>query len=108
VKRQQRWCALIILLAVCSLTVRVATRYTCMEDASAPALTSVHSQMVQAPIRQRLIQTAAAWHPPVACISTLDTVDFYPRVSPAGPPMPSVLFDESLYNRPPPSSEIFS
>jgi len=27
----------------------------------------------------------------------------YPRVAPAGPPLPTLLLEENLYNRPPPS-----
>jgi hypothetical protein len=27
----------------------------------------------------------------------------YPRIAPAGPPIPTVLLETSLYNRPPPS-----
>lgn len=108
VRRHQRWCALVILLAVCALTVSVATRYTSPEDVSSAGFRTVHLHDLQAPGRQRLMQNAATWHPPFVSVDLLDCVSFYPRVSPAGPPIPSVLFEKSLYNRPPPSSALFA
>ena len=100
-KQHLRWCALVVLVAVCSLTVSLATRYTSTDSASGQFL-SVHKQRSPASMRQRLIKTAAAWHPPVIHTAPLDPVTFYPRIAPAGPPIQSALFGKTLYNRPPP------
>jgi hypothetical protein len=105
-KPHQRFCALVVLLAVCALMVSLATRYSFGEEAAAPALSSVHRHISVDPSRQRLMPSAATWHPPVAHFALLDPVSSYSRVSPAGPPPPSVVFEESLYNRPPPASQL--
>jgi hypothetical protein len=102
----QRWCALVVLIAVCSLTVSLATRYSSPEGTSAAAVVTVHNVFPPTSSRQRLMKGTAAWHPPVIQSALLDPTTFYPRIAPAGPLMPSVLFDKSLYNRPPPFSTL--
>ena len=94
-----RWYVLVIILAICGLTVSVATRTFRLTIPHGATAQSGDSQA----IRQHLARDAAQWAPPVRTLSTLQVPVFYPRVSPAGPPIPSVLFDESLSNRPPPS-----
>ena len=95
-------CALAVLVAVCAITISVATRYSTPEQVGTANASSVHQVVSPASNRQRLIATSEAWHPPVARVAFLDTTTYYPRMAPAGPPIPSVLFDESLYYRPPP------
>lgn len=94
-----RWLVLVIVLAICGLTVSLATRTF--------RLTVSHGITAQNAephaMRQHLDRDAAQWAPPVAILTTLQPPVFYPRLAPAGPPIPSVLFDESLSNRPPPS-----
>jgi hypothetical protein len=99
---RQRGCALVVVIAVCALTVKLATRFTSFEPDSPAAITTVHQHLSSAPNRQRLIGTATAWTPPVSHASLLDSTSSYPRIAPAGPPIPTVLFEQSLYNRPPP------
>jgi len=98
-RQHPRWYVLVIILAICGLTVSLATRTF--------RLTILHGVTAQSgdsqAMRQHLDRDAAQWAPPVPTLSTLQAPVFYPRVAPAGPPMPSVLFDESLSNRPPPS-----
>ena len=53
--------------------------------------------------RQHLDGDAFQWVAPVPVLTALQAPSFYPRFSPGGPPLPNLLFDESLYNRPPPS-----
>jgi hypothetical protein len=107
-QRGKRWCACVILLAVCSLTVSLATRYFSVSATSSnhEVRTIVnHSQDAK---RQHLAKDAVNWIAPVACRTMLAAPAFYPRFAPAGPPAPSLLFEEILYNRPPPSSEFLS
>lgn len=96
---QRHWCVLAIGLAILALTLSVATR------TSTPSLSrgiGVQAQSSQV-MRQHLDSDAAQWIPPVAPVVVADLVSFYPRVSPAGPPIPNLFFEENLYNRPPPA-----
>jgi len=43
------------------------------------------------------------WTPPVATHVVAEAFSFYPLISPAEPPVAGVLFEDALYNRPPPS-----
>ena len=93
------WRLLPIVLAIGALTTSLATRtfhLTLSQNVSVQADSS------QA-IRQHLDGDAAQWVPPVPLVSSLQVPVFYPYVAPAGPPLPVLLFDKSLYNRPPPS-----
>src|SRR5271157_2392490 len=97
--QHSRWRALVILLAICGLTVSLATRTFRLTIPHGVTAQSGDSQAM----RQHLDCDAAQWAPPVPVLSALRAPVFYPRVAPAGPPIPAVLFDESLSNRPPPS-----
>ena len=94
-----RWRFVAIVVAISALAVSLATRTT--------ICTISHGKTVQCQLskatRQRLDTDATKWVPPVAPVAVSDVALFYPRVSPAGPPIPGLLFEESLYNRPPPS-----
>ena len=94
-----RWRVLVIVLAICGLTVSLATRTFRLTIPHGVTAQSADSHAM----RQHMDRDAAQWAPPVPILGTLQAPVFYPRVAPAGPPMPSVLFDESLSNRPPPS-----
>lgn len=98
----QRGCALVVVIAVCALTVKLTTRFASFDCTSTPAVTTVQPHVSPSPNRQRLMNTATAWNAPLIRPSLLDSTSSYPRIAPAGPPMPSVLVEESLYNRPPP------
>jgi hypothetical protein len=92
--------ALIILLAVVSLSTSLATRV--FQYTPPGAKVSIRSSSVEA-VRQHLDRDATTWARPPVSFSLLEPSTFYPRFAPAGPPLPAVLFDESLSNRPPPS-----
>jgi len=94
----QRWRVLIIVLAICSLTVSLATRTFRLKVAHDVTVSSADGQAM----RQHLDRDAANWVPPVLTYTALQLPTFYPYVAPAGPPLATVLFDKSLYNRPPP------
>src|SRR5579863_2259555 len=98
--RRRCFGAIIVLFAVCTLTVRVATRYCFSSGLSNSTVTvqkhasprSAHQQ-----ITPRLTKTAPAWMPPIVRSAVFYAPSFYPRVAPAGPPLPGLVFEESLY-----------
>jgi hypothetical protein len=96
---RSRWLVLVVVLAICGLTVSLATRTFRL---TIPHVVTAQNANSHA-IRQHMDRDAAQWAPPVPILSPLQVPVFYPRVAPAGPPIPSLLFDESLSNRPPPS-----
>jgi hypothetical protein len=96
------WCLLTVALAVCSLTVSVATRYCWSDAASVSIEKSVHKHSSLETSRQRLTKVAASWLRPVIVSALLHGPTSYPRIAPAGPPGPGIFFETSLYNRPPP------
>ncbi|HWW13720.1 MAG TPA: hypothetical protein VN310_03575 [Candidatus Dormibacteraeota bacterium] len=104
----RHWCAVVVLVAVCSLTVSVATRYCSPLGTSSLTMKTVQTHTSPDAKRQRLTKNAANWVPPVVCFDILQSPSSYPRIAPAAPPIPSLFFEENLYNRPPPSSELFS
>lgn len=93
-----RW-VLVIALAIAALTCSLVTRTFHL---TVPQGVTAQSAASQA-FRQHMDRDAAKWVPPVTIAVTLQAPSFYPHVAPAGPPLPAVLFDESLSNRPPPS-----
>jgi hypothetical protein len=102
-----RWrrasCAFVVLLAVFALTVSVATRYCARQGSSPYAVKTLHKHSSPEQARQRLTKNAVNWMPQVVQARILQAPSSYPRIAPAGPPMPNVLLETSLYNRPPPS-----
>ncbi len=108
-RRHRNWCALVVLLAVCSLTVSVATRYSSSSwDASSLAVKTVRTHTTPNAKRQRLAKNAATWVPPLICFDVFRSPSSYPRIAPAGPPIISFMMEDNLYNRPPPSSAFLS
>ena len=97
-----------VLLAVCSLAVSVATRYTSAPAGPDGPTTRIRNHVAPEPGRQRLLQNAATWIPPFICSVVIQVPLSYSRVVPAGSRVPSLLLEENLYNRPPPSSQLFS
>lgn len=91
--------ALIILLAICGLTHSLATRTFRFRIPHGVSVTSGNTQA----IRQHMDRDAVRWVAPVPLFTVLQVPTFYPYIAPAGPPLASVLFDKSRYNRPPPS-----
>jgi hypothetical protein len=103
-RRRKQWCAVVVLVAVFSLIVSVATRYS-SGDLSFTTVKAFQSHASPEAKRQRLANDADHWNAPAICLSILQSPRSYPRIASAGPSIPRPLFDESLYNRPPPSSE---
>jgi hypothetical protein len=107
-QRRKSWCAVVALAAVCSLTVSVATRYSSPWDVSAPTVKTVQGHATPEANRQRLAKEAANWVPPLICFDVSRSPSPYLRIAPAEPATQKVLYEESLFNRPPPSSEFLS
>lgn len=98
-KRQSlRWHVLIIVLAICGLTISLSTRTFRL---TIPRVVTVQSNAPQA-IRQHLDRDAIRWLPFSPVLTSLQAPTFDPHLAQAGPPLPAILFHESLYNRPPP------
>jgi hypothetical protein len=93
-----RWRVFVIVLAICGLTVSLATRTFRLRVSPSVTVASGDAQGM----RQHLDRDAVRWVPPVPTFTALQLPTFYPYVAPAGPPLANVLFDKSLYNRPPP------
>jgi hypothetical protein len=98
-QQPSRWRVFVIALAICGLNVSLATRTFRLTFPQTPTAQSSSAQAA----RQHLDRDASTWVPPVPILTTLQAPVFYPRVAPAEPPIPGVLFDESLSTRPPPS-----
>jgi len=107
-QRHRTWCAVVVLVAVCSLTLSVATRYSAPLAAFSTGVRVVQTHTSPEASRQRLNKDAAKWIPPVVCIGVLQAPTSYPRVAPAAPPIRTLLLEENLYRRPPPSSQFSS
>lgn len=106
-QRRQICSLVVVLIAVGSLTVSLATRYSSPWDAS-NSVRTIQTHVAADAKRQRLAKNAAIWMPPVFSFTVLQVPSFYPRISPAGPPVRSLVCDERLYNRPPPALKSFS
>ena len=100
--RCAHWCAGVVLLAVCTLTISVATRYGSQESSGLLSTHTVHKHCSPEPGRQRLTNNATNWIPPVVEAAVLQSPTAYERVAPAEPVFPKLFPESSLYNRPPP------
>lgn len=104
--RCARWCALVVLVAVCSLAIHVATRYGSVQAAASQASVAVqksNSFSSHEPGRQRLTKDAANWLPPVLAWVNSHQPAREPRTVAVDPAIPNLTFDSSLYYRPPPT-----
>jgi hypothetical protein len=102
------WCAFIVLLAVCSITVSVATRYCSTESSSAYTVNTLHKHSSRETSRQRLTKEAISWIPRLICSAVLQARPSYPRITPVDHPVLVANFDKSLYNRPPPRAKFLA
>jgi len=94
-----QWHALLSVMVIAALSVSLSTRCCRSSDT---VTVQVQANASSSNLRQHMDRDATQWVAPVTRLIFLETVEFYPRFAPAGPPLPAVLFDQSLYNRPPP------
>jgi hypothetical protein len=92
-----RWA--LIGVVMCSLVLTLATRTF---GATTSISATVQSSTPQA-MQQHMDRDAIGWVAPVAPIAVAQAPTFYPRVAAAGPPLPILLLEENLNNRPPPA-----
>jgi hypothetical protein len=95
----RRWEVAVVVLAICGLTLSLATRTFRARISTGTIVKSISGQ----PVRQQMDSDAAKWVPPVSTLTVLEVPVFYPRFAPAGPPLPRLFHKESLFDRPPPS-----
>jgi len=98
----KRWCTAIVLVAACTLTISVATRYSCSQGPAADTQTVVQNHSL-APGLQRLLNNALTWMPPLGEAAIFHDSAHYPHIAPSDSPTSSILLETNLYNRPPPS-----
>src|ERR1700680_2387915 len=103
---ERGWRGVVIVIAICSLTLSVATRFWAPCTSQSHIEKSVHRQSVD-PKRQHLNKDAARCVAPSVSFSFITPAIIEARVAPAGPLLPKHVFTDSLYNRPPPSSVFF-
>lgn len=94
------WRLAFVSLVMFSLVLTLATRT--FHDTTSSLSTTAQSSSPQA-MRQHMDRDAIRWVVPVATLAVAQAPTFYPRVAPAGPPLPTLLLEENLYNRPPPA-----
>jgi hypothetical protein len=108
-RRIFNWRYVLVLVAVCSLIVNVATRYSVSVGSQVNIAAKHVKDHSQDQTRQRLSKTVTIRVAPVSRLfHNLEVSDFYPRFAPGGPPVQTLFLNNSLYNRPPPSSEHLS
>jgi hypothetical protein len=99
---RKRWCTAIVLVAICALTVSVATRYGSAGSGD-DSVTTVQKNSSWEPGLQRLLDNAGTWTPPIVGDAVFYTPAHYQHVAPSDPTVSSVVLEKNLYNRPPPA-----
>jgi len=106
--KRMSWCGTIVVVTVYSLALSVATRYAWGHTTPDGKAASIQKNWSAPKSHQRLLKDAATWTPPEISCGPLEAPNFYPQVAPAAPPLPGLLFEKSLYNRPPPTLQSVS
>jgi hypothetical protein len=94
-----RWRTLIIVLALCGLTVSLATRTFHVKILPGVGVTSASAE----PMRQHLNRDAMQWVAPIPIFTVIAVPTQYPSVAPVAPLLANIPFDAKQSNRPPPS-----
>jgi hypothetical protein len=97
---------MLVIIAVCSLTLSVATRFSTPSSDQSHIVKSVDRRSAE-PQRQHLDKDATRWVAAVASFIIDEPIAIEPSLVPASPLLPQHTFSESLYNRPPPSPEFY-
>lgn len=91
----------VVVLAVFSLTVNLATRYVFFCGPPDHAIKATQTHVTSDAKRQRLADCADNWMPPRFSLTILPAPGFCAAMAP-GEPAPHSLLEASLYTRPPP------
>jgi hypothetical protein len=94
--------ALGIVLIVCSLVANLATRYNSTGHPQSYAQSSVHNDSSSGSHHERLTKDALSWTPVLLRSAMLERPTYSSRVVLLCPDLPASIFDEKLFNRPPP------
>lgn len=101
----RRWQRVLMSVIICSLMLSLATRFCISTTAHVHSVKSIENRSIE-PKRQHLDGDAIRWVAPVADPVFLQPVALCPReITPESLP-PTHVFDESLYNRPPPPTQV--
>lgn len=100
------WRGLLIVIAICSLTLSLATRFWTPSTSQSNIVKSIDQRSAD-PKRQHLNKDAIRWLAPLIDFGRLAPASIETRLAPSGPILPKQVFTESLYNRPPPLSVFF-
>src|SRR5579863_207392 len=103
---QHRWQRALIVIAICSLTFSLATRFWVTHASSSHSVRTVERRSVE-PKRQHLNRDAIRWVAPATDFSIIEPAPIEASLALDGPPLPKHVFSDSLYNRPPPSSDFY-
>lgn len=95
------WQAVLIVLAIFSLTFNLATRFCVRANAQIHVVKSVDRRGGE-PKRQHLNKDASRWIAPNVQFSRLEPTIVDGHLAPVEPVLANHLSDKSLYNRPPP------
>jgi len=96
------WRWTLVTVVMLSLVITLATRTF---PVTIHHSTTVQSSSLQG-MRQHMDRDAVRWTVPAARLAIAQVPTFYPRVAPAGPPLPTFLIEQNLYNRPPPPADL--
>jgi hypothetical protein len=99
------WQGVVIVLAVCSLTLCVATRFWAPDSTQPHVLKSADNRPAE-PSQQHLDRDATQWIAPSADFSFIELPAVENSAAVYAAPLPTQLFSDSLYNRPPPSADL--
>jgi len=96
----------LIVVAVCALTVSLATRYYIPPTSQVHSVKAIDRGSLDAK-RQHLCRDATKWVAPPVSFVSLKPANPVAPLALADPLLSKHFFDQSLYNRPPPSSGFF-
>jgi hypothetical protein len=104
---ERRWQSVLIAVAICALTLSVATRFWTSSTSQSQSVKSIDRRLDE-PKRQHLSKDATRWVEPTSDCGSIELpATIEARSTPADPLLPQHVFSDSLYNRPPPSSAFF-
>ena len=101
------WGGVLVVVAIFSLTLSLATRFSVPVSSQGHAVKSRDSRSGE-PKRQHLNREAARFAEPVPSCAGFESVVLYSHVIPPEPARSSDILGSILYNRPPPPSSAFS
>ena len=112
------WRAVLVVAAICSLTVSLATRFSVPVTSQVSAIDSqvhgIRSHAIKSidsrsadPNGQRLDRDSARFAAPVASCTVLETAVLYLHAVPSEPIRSNHILSLIFYNRPPPHSSVF-